>query len=91
MLAPDFGPRLVLGGRNLQTAEQPAGSLGHGVEAVRLDANEARTVQEAIAGVGRAVACKRLVASGCHGRLALASGHVLGAHHCLALLRSHRH
>ena len=59
LLALDYGPRLVVGGRNMEPAQQLARSLGHGVGAVRIDVNDAHSVQEAIAGVGVVISCVR--------------------------------
>jgi saccharopine dehydrogenase (NAD+, L-lysine forming) len=56
-LAPDYPGRIVLGGRDPSRASETASTIGHGARGRQIDILDARSVADALSGVGTVVSC----------------------------------
>lgn len=56
-LAPDYPGRIVIAGRNLERAEEAAGTVGHGTRGRRIDITDPASISDALIGVAVAVSC----------------------------------
>ena len=56
-LASDYPGRIVLAGRNLERANEAAGTVGHGTRGRKIDITDPVSISEALGGVAVAVSC----------------------------------
>lgn len=57
MLAPRFPDRVIIAGRDEGRAARLCRELGRGTRAGRIDVNDARSIEEALDGVGTVMTC----------------------------------